>query len=641
MDTATEKKTALIDRILLALLSIAWLATQLYFSLIKPVHPMIQVPLFLAFAVAITFIRKPIKIKALRFLDYVCAVLIGYMAYYFVSNSDVIVYRIPHVSKLSSMDIAVVLMMVVLLLEAVRRVLGLNLYLFVIFFIVYAFLGKYFPGFMRYEGMNVNQFTEVVGMATDGIFGSPLTTTANYIFFFMLFGAFFAVCGGGQVLIDIGLKASRNGGAGAPAQAAVISSGLMGMVSGSAVANVSTTGVLTIPMMKKVGYTPEQAGAIEAVASTGGQIMPPIMGVGAFIMAELLGVKYGEVATRAIIPACAYFGSVLFLVSFIAKRNLEKGLVKNNVDANFEIEPILPRLYKLIPALILVYLVMTGSSLRSAAILSSVSVLLIFLVVRKPGEDFKERLIADLKILWFGLMDGIQQSADVALPTGICGVIIGVVVQSGLANKFSVVVSTIGGEHLLIALIITLIGCMLLGMALPTLAAYLIAYVLFIPTLTRLGLNPIVSHFFCFYYGIVAQITPPVCLASFTAAGIAGADSWETGWTGFRYALVAFLIPFVFVYQPAVLLLGTSLEVVEAIIVLAMGTLALASAMGGYLFASLDTALERFLMLAAAFLLITPELITDVIGGVLFVLSVMMSWRKKQHIKKETLEAKA
>lgn len=635
MENVVEQKKIRLDRIVLAVLSVAWLGAQLYFSLIKPVHPMIQVPLFLAFAVAITFIRKPSGIKVLRFLDYICALLIGYMAYYFIANFNTIVYRIPHVSKLTTMDIAVILMTVLLLLEAVRRVLGLNLYIFVIFFIVYAFFGKYFPGFMKYAGMSLNQFVEIVGMATDGIFGSPLTTTANYIFFFMLFGAFFAVCGGGQVLIDLGLKASRSGGVGAPAQAAVISSGLMGMVSGSAVANVSTTGVLTIPMMKKVGYTPEQAGAIEAVASTGGQIMPPIMGVGAFIMAELLGMKYGEIATIAIIPACAYFGSVLFLVSFIAKRNLEKGIAKRDVDTNFEVPPIIPRLYQLIPAIILVYLVMTGSSLRSAAILSTVATVVIFLIARKPGsEGFKEKLIADLKILWNGLLDGIQQSADVALPTGACGIIIGVVVQSGLANKFSVVVSAVGGEHLLIALIITLIGCMLLGMALPTLAAYLIAYVLFIPTLTRLGLAPIVSHFFCFYYGIIAQITPPVCLASFTAAGIAGADSWKTGWTGFRYALVAFLVPFVFVYQPAVLLQGTAIEVVEAVIVLAMGTIALASAMGGYLFASLDSPLERGLMFASALLLITPELVTDILGAALFVIAVVLSWRKHIKIKK-------
>lgn len=639
MEDSAVRKAAKVEKAVLAVLSVAWLLSQLYFSLIKPAHPMIQVPLFLSFSVAITFMRKPIKFKALRFIDYICAVLSLYVAYYFISNSDVIVNRIPHVSQMLVSDIVVVIMMVVLLMEAVRRVLGLNLYIFVLFFIVYAFAGKFFPGFLKFNGMTIKQFVEVVGMATDGIFGTPLTTMANYIFFFMLFGAFFSVCGGGQVLIDLGLKASRNGGTGAPAQAAVISSGLMGMVSGSAVANVSTTGVLTIPMMKKVGYTPEQAGAIEAVASTGGQIMPPIMGVGAFIMAELLGVPYGEIALTAVIPACAYFGSVLLLVSFIAKRNVAKGVVKTGVDANFKVAPILPRLYMLIPALILVYMVMTGSSLRMSAMISTAVTIVIFLVVRKYGQDFTKKLIPDLKLLWDGLLDGIQQSADIALPTAACGIIIGVVVQSGLANKFSSVVASVGGTHLLVALLITLLGCMLLGMALPTVAAYLLAYVLFIPTLSNLGVPLLVAHFFCFYYGIISQITPPVCLASFTAAGIAGADSWKTGWTGFRYALVAFLVPFIFVYQPAILLLGTPFEIFMAVLVLALGTVALAAAMGGYLFAPLDGAFERGLLLVAALLLITPESITDVIGAVLFAVCLVMSYSKKRRLAKASVES--
>ena len=445
----------------------------------------------------------------------------------------------------------------------------------------------------------------------------------------MLFGAFFSVCGGGQLLIDLGLRFSSGSGSGAPAQAAVISSGLMGMVSGSAVANVSTTGVMTIPMMKKVGYKPEQAGAIEAVASTGGQIMPPIMGAGAFIMAELLGVPYGEIATRAIIPACAYFGSVLLLVYFLAKRNAALNPVEEGVDAKFDVAPILPRVYTMIPAIVLVYMVMTGASLRSAAIYGTALTILIFLFVRKYDADLKKNLITDLKTLWEALLDGITQSAGIALPTGACGIIIVIVVQSGLANKFSGVIAAVGGTYLLLALLITVIGCMLLGMALPTVAAYLVAVVLFIPTLQRLGVPLMVAHFFCFYFGIVAQITPPVCLASFTAAGIAGADPWKTGWTGFRYALVAFLIPFVFVYQPAVLLLGTPLEIAETVVVLALGTVALAASMAGHFFSPLSM-VERGLLLVAALLLITPETITDIIGAALLIAVILISLKNRR-----------
>lgn len=632
-----EDKLKRLDRVLIAVFGIAWLLAQLYFSLIKAVHPMIQVPLFLSFAIAITYIKKPLKFKYLRILDYICAGLSFYTAYYFFVNSRTIVYRIPHISPILTSDIVTVVLLVVLLMEAVRRVLGLNLFFFVLFFIAYAFFGQYFPGFLKFSGMTIQQFCEATGMATEGIFGTPLSTTASYIFFFMLFGAFFSVCGGGQLLIDLGLKCSGSG-SGAPAQAAVISSGLMGMVSGSAVANVSTTGVMTIPMMKKVGYTPEQAGAIEAVASTGGQIMPPIMGVGAFIMAELLGVPYGEIATRAVIPACAYFGSVLLLVFFVAKRNVAKDIVKFDVNARFDVSPIVPRLYTLIPAVVLVYMVLTGASLRSAAIDATVLTILIFLFIRKYNSDLKKNLLADLKSLWDALLDGIAQSASIALPTAACGIIIVIVVQSGLANKFSSVIAAVGGSYLLLALLITVVGCMLLGMALPTVAAYLVAVVLFIPTLQRLGVPLIVAHFFCFYFGIVAQITPPVCLASFTAAGIAGADPWKTGWTGFRYALVAFLIPFVFVYQPAVLLLGTPLEIAEAAVVLALGTVALAASMAGYLFAPLDNLVERGLLLVSALLLITPETITDVIGAILFVAVIVIS-RKNNRKDRQVKEA--
>ena len=267
----------------------------MYYSLIKPIHPMILSPIFLSFALAIVFISKPFpfsdKVKLLRIFDFIMIAILCWVVFYYYTNQVRLVTRIAHVSPVLASDKLVTLFLVVLLLEAVRRVLGWNLLAFVLIFIVYCLFGKYFPGFLKFTSFNIKQFCEIMTMTTDGIYGTPLSTTASFIYWFMLFGAFFAACGGGQVLIDIGMKFS-NPNSGGPAKAAVLSSGLMGMVSGSAVANVTTTGVMTIPMMKKAGYEPHQAAAIESVASTGGQIMPPIMGVGAFIMAELLGVSY-------------------------------------------------------------------------------------------------------------------------------------------------------------------------------------------------------------------------------------------------------------------------------------------------------------------------------------------------------------
>ncbi len=623
MDTNKEKDYR---GMLLLGVGTIWLLSQLYFSLIKPIHPMALSPIFLSFALAIVFIHKPFpfssKVKALRVLDFVMIGILCWIAYFYFSNQQRIVTRIPHVSPVLFQDQLVTLFLVIFLLEAVRRTIGWNLLAFVMVFIVYCFFGKYFPGFTRFNSFSFKQFAEIMTMTTDGIYGTPLSSTASFIYWFMMFGAFFAACGGGQVLIDIGMKFS-NPNSGGPAKAAVLSSGLMGMVSGSAVANVTTTGVMTIPMMKKAGYEPHQAGAVESVASTGGQIMPPIMGVGAFIMAELLGISYGKIALSALIPAIAYFGSVFILVDLIARRAtyLNPNRKINAKDLEFKVNPITPRLYLLLPAALLVYMVMSGQSMRRSAMVSTLAVLAINLI---PANR------VGFKALVEAFKDGIKQAANIALPTAACGIIIAAVVQSGLATKFSNVVAAVGGSHLFLALLITMIGCMLLGMALPTVAAYLIAVVLFIPVMLKLGVPALVAHMFCFYFGVMAQITPPVCLASFTAAGIAGADSWKTGWTAFTYALVAFLVPYAFTYQPALLLMGSLVDTIVSGATLFVGVYALAATISGFMFRPLPP-WKRALLFAIAMLLIVPEVITDVIGvsGLLILFAIEKNAAKK------------
>ena len=381
------------------------------------------------------------------------------------------------------------------------------------------------------------------------------------------------------------------------------------MISGSAVANVSTTGVLTIPLMKKVGYEPHEAGAIEAVASTGGQIMPPIMGIGAFIMAEMLGIPYRTVAASAIIPALAYFTSIFFLVDFIAKR---KALQENmaEVETGEEIEPILPRLYLLIPAFVLVYYIIQGKSLMRSGMMGIFSIIAINFISRfiQGGKNY-----SPLPEVWKATKDGIKQAANIAIPTAACGIIIGIVIQSGLASRFATVIAAIGSTNLLLALLVAMLGCLLLGMALPTVAAYLVANILFVPSLIRLGIDPLPANMFVFYFGIVAQITPPVCLASYTAAGIAGAESMKTGITGFLFATVAFTVPFIFIYQPGILLIGSIQEIIIGTIILFIGVFFLASAIGGFLVIELKP-IPRVLLFGAALLIIIPEIITDIIG---------------------------
>ncbi len=626
-----EDRLKRVSNITLGILASLWMLVQLYFTFVQPMHPMTLSPIFLCFALAIVFINKPFpgsgKYPWLRVIDFLTFPVFGWVIWYSFVEQLRIISRIPYIEPVLGADKVAMFIIMVLLLEAVRRVIGMNLLIFVMVFIAYCFLGKYCPGFTKFSGFNLKQFTEIMTLTSQGIYGTPLSTTASYIFYFMIFGSLFAACGGGQVLIDIGMKFS-NPKTGGPAKAAVLSSGLMGMISGSAVANVSTTGVMTIPMMKKAGYTPEQAGAIESVASTGGQIMPPIMGVGAFIMAELLGVQYGQIALSAAIPAIAYFASVFLLVGFLARANTWKhiGTDVSADELTFKVNPILGRLYLLLPALVLVYMVLTGKSLRSSALVATV-IILVLNIFNKNRLNLKE--------LFEAFIDGIKQCANVAVPVAACGIIIGTVVQSGLANKFSGVIATVGGSSLLLALLITMLGCMLLGMALPTVAAYLIAVVLFVPVLVKLGLPLLVCHMFCFYFGVMAQITPPVCLASFTAAGIAGADSWKTGWTGFIYASVAFIVPFVFAYEPAVLLQGPVINTVTSSVTLFLGVYALAASIAGFMFAPLNK-VTRALLLGCAFLSIVPETVTDVIGIALLAVIVYGNYRQaKAHAATE------
>ncbi|WP_462427610.1 TRAP transporter permease [Fusobacterium varium] len=627
-----EKSSNSIRNYILNTIVVIFIGFQLYLALIKPLDPMLQNPMHLILALLVIFIVNPADKnsgkKWMKLLDIPFFVGIIFLLYYTIVEFPRLSIRVQYVDIVTSMDKMATIICILVLLEAVRRTLGKILFIFILLFIIYDWLGMYCPGILYFKGTNMRSFTETMMLGSGGIFGTPLYTSATSLFYFILFGAFFSQCGGGQLLIDFGMKFS-NKSAGGPAKAAIISSGLMGMISGSAVANVSTTGVMTIPMMKKVGYEPHQAGAIEAVASTGGQIMPPIMGVGAFIMAEMLGVPYKTVAFAAIIPALAYYGSVFFLVTFMAKK---EAIVSDKEAVTIEIkDPLLERVYMIIPAIVLVIYIISGKSLMRSGMVGIFAVLLcnLFSKFYKGGKYYQSlRTTADTAV------DGVKQASNIAIPTAACGIIIGVVIQSGLATRFSNIIAKIGTSHLSVALIIAMFGCMLLGMALPTVAAYLVSNILFVPVLIKLNVNPLSANMFVFYFGIMAQITPPVCLASYTAAGIAGADSLKTGFTGFMYALVAFLVPFVFVYNPELLLMGTPGEIAKATVILFFGTYLLAGAISGYMVAPLNK-FNRAILFIGALCMIAPETITDIIGLVIGVYIIAAGLLKKKKVPVE------
>lgn len=627
-----EKSSNSIRNYILNTIVVIFIGFQLYLALIKPLDPMLQNPMHLILALLVIFIVNPADKnsgkKWMKLLDIPFFAGIIFLLYYTIVEFPRLSIRVQYVDIVTALDKAATVICIIILLEAVRRTLGKILFIFIFLFIIYDWLGMYCPGILYFKGTNMRSFTETMMLGSGGIFGTPLYTSATSLFYFILFGAFFSQCGGGQLLIDFGMKFS-NKSAGGPAKAAIISSGLMGMISGSAVANVSTTGVMTIPMMKKVGYEPHQAGAIEAVASTGGQIMPPIMGVGAFIMAEMLGVPYKTVAFAAIIPALAYYGSVFFLVTFMAKK---EAIDSDKEAVTIEIkDPLLERVYMIIPAIVLVIYIISGKSLMRSGMVGIFAVLLcnLFSKFYKGGKYYQA-----LATTANTAVDGVKQASNIAIPTAACGIIIGVVIQSGLATRFSNIIAKIGTSHLSIALIIAMFGCMLLGMALPTVAAYLVSNILFVPVLIKLNVNPLSANMFVFYFGIMAQITPPVCLASYTAAGIAGADSLKTGFTGFMYALVAFLVPFVFVYNPELLLMGTPAEIAKATAILFFGTYLLAGAISGYMVAPLNK-FNRGILFIGALCMIAPETITDIIGLVIGVYIITTGLLKKKKVPVE------
>lgn len=523
-----------------------------------------------------------------------------FICWFFLSHAEQLNYRIFNVDVMTTTEVIVAVLLVINVMEAVRRVVSMSLFWVICFFLAYAWFGQYIPGLFRFSGISFPKLMEVLMYGENGIFGSPLVTSLSTLFYFLVFGTFFSNCGGGGVLIDGGMKLSDKT-VGGPAKAAVISSGLLGMVSGSAIANVSTTGVLTIPLMKKTGYDPEEAAAVESVASTGGQIMPPIMGAGAFIMAEIIGVQYAQIAAAAVLPAVAYFLAVFILVHMIAKK---KGLGKDS-GVHYEGKPILPRVYRLLPIVVLVIMIIMGYSLPRSAIYCTIFSIIIAAI--SPETRMGPRKLLQT------LMDGVRQAANIAIPTAACGIMIGIVVNSGVAVKIAKLIGTSGEGSLFIALLIAALGCLLLGMALPTVAAYLIAVTLFASAIQGLGISALVTNMFIFYFGVVAQITPPVCLASFTAAGIAGASAWKTGWKAFSFAITAFIVPFAFVYRPAILLEGTVVEIVIAYCIVIAATYLLACGIAGYLFRPLKM-WERIACYVVAFIFILPSSMSDIIG---------------------------
>jgi len=595
-------------RVTLILLAVGAALFHLYSAGVSPFTALVQRPVHLAFMATLGFLgvgARVSKQEAGRVLRLalngilIAAVLVS--AFYLVSENEALVRR---AGTPTGMDLAGGLLALMVVLELARRTTGWGLVAVALLALAYAMTGPYLPGILAHRGYGFTRLMEHLYLSTEGIWGVPLGVSADFVYLFVLFGALLDMAGGGALLIGLADRATGRT-RGGPAKTAALSSALMGSLSGSAVANVVTTGTFTIPLMRRSGFKPYFAGAIEAAASTGGQLMPPVMGAGAFILATWTNIPYPRVAVAAIVPALLYYVALLMAIHFQAGRmGLEGRRLQNR-------EPILPRIHLLLPLGFIVLLLAMGRSPMRAAFWGVVTALGVSLLTRetRPTPERMEK----------ALLAAGSGAVQVAAACAAAGVVVGVASLTGIGLRMSGLIITLSQGNLFLALLLTAIGSIVLGMGLPTTAAYVVLAALGAPALIQLGVPLLAAHLFIFYFGCISNVTPPVSLAAYAASGIAGAPPLKTAWTAMVLASAGFLVPFMFVYGPPLLLVGSAGEIVLAVGTAVAGVTALAASTMGYLKRKL-VIWERVLLGVGAIALIFPDLVSDAFGLVVLLL---------------------
>ncbi|ARI79156.1 hypothetical protein HM131_08540 [Halobacillus mangrovi] len=599
---------------------------HLYTAVFGVFESFLQRSAHLGFAMILSFaIYKPSKRlnqTKIPWYDVLAILMTVGIFIYFAINAENIASRMSYVEELSQLQIVIGMIAGLLLLEVTRRVVGTALMLIVVTCLAYALWGQYIPGFLSHKDFTFMWIIDHLFYTTGGVFSIPLGVSATFIFIFVFFGKFLEITGAGKFFIDLSVAAMGKY-RGGPAKTAIFASSTMGTISGSAVANTVTTGAFTIPMMKKTGYNKEFAGAVESVSSSGGQIMPPIMGASAFIIASYVGVPYTAVALAGIIPALLYYLCLFFQVDLRAKRKGLRGLRKDELP---NLKRVLIEGYLFfIPLLVIVFFLMNGNSPMRAGLYAIVSVILV--------ASLKSSTRLSLKKIIDGLDLGARAVLETAIACGAAGMVIGVLSLTGLGLKFSGLILTLAGGSLFLTLIFTMISSIILGMGLPTVAAYIVQVALTVPALIELGVAPLAAHMFVFYFAIISAITPPVSLAAFAAAGIAGSDPMRTGITALRLGIAAFIVPFIFVYGPSILLIGDALTIIITLVTAILGIIAMAAAAEGWVFRH-AVWYERLMLFLGAVSLVYTGVISDLLGlGFLLIVFVLQKYTLNGNFK--------
>lgn len=594
-------------------ISLSFSIFQLYTAIFGQIQAQQQRATLLMFIMVLTFLYFPITKKksrsTLAWYDVLLAATGGFCWFYIILNARELIGRIANYTTL---DVIIGSIAILLLFEACRRVVGIPIMVITGVFLAYAYLGPYMPGFLNHRGYSFERIVSRMFIELEGVMGTPIDVCCKFIFLFILFAAFLDKTGLGGFFIDIS-NAIAGAAAGGPAKVAVLTSALMGTISGSSVANTVGSGSFTIPMMKKLGYRPEFAGAVEASASTGGQLMPPIMGAAAFLMAESLGVPYLDVAKAAIIPAILYFSGVWIIVHLEAKKLGLKGLPKNQLPKASTI--LREKGHLILPLVAIVYFLVAGYTASFAALMGIVfSIIASFLKksTRLKPVDYLNALV-----------DAPRNMLGVGIACGMAGIIIGVVTLTGLGLKIGSGLVALAGGNMMLTLVFTMIASLILGMGAPTTANYIITSTITAPAIVAIGVATglpipmIAAHMFAFYFGILADITPPVCLAAMAGSAIAKSKPVMTGVMATKLSCAAFLIPYIFIYNPEMLMVNaTASEIIMIILTSVLGMIGVGSCLEGWFFTKLHI-IERVFMLIGGLLLIKPGLITDIIGLIL------------------------
>ncbi|MCE5336767.1 MAG: TRAP transporter permease [Desulfobacteraceae bacterium] len=617
---STARKLVGTPWLIVYLIAVGFSVFQLYTAAFGLLPAQLQRSIHLAFAFVLVYLLFPSRASdtsnRLVWHNYLLAAFAGFVGLYMMLNYTRIM---ESGGDYATVDYIFAGFGILLTLEAARRVVGIPIVIIASFFLIYAYFGAYFPGFMNHRGYSLQRIASHMYLTTEGILGIPLGVSASFIFLFILFGAFGERSGLGQLFIDVA-NAIAGWASGGPAKVAVITSALEGTVSGSSVANTVQSGAFTIPMMKKLGYRPEFAAAVEASASTGGQIMPPVMGAAAFIMAEFLNMPYLEIAKAAAIPACLYFFGIFIEVHFEAKRCKLRGMSRAELPNFWAV--MADRGHLFLPLIVIIGFLMHGFTPLYAALMAMV-VCVAASAVRKSTRMSLRQIIDCLDY-------GARNALGVVVACATAGIIVGVVTLTGLGLKLANGLVDLAAGNLLLTLFFTMITSLILGMGAPTTANYIITSTIAAPALIMLNVHPLAAHLFVFYFGIIADLTPPVALAAFAGAGIAGADPMKTGFIATKLAIGAFLVPYIFVYNPTMLLINVSAwGMVQTLLTACIGMTGVGIAMIGYCLTGMKLH-ERAWFLFAGLMLIDPGTLTDIIGIGMLAAGLAYQWRKSR-----------